>query len=195
MQGVGIDFSKLLPAFMRAQSDDVAFADALSPLLRARSRQLQSLGIAAFLLDPDALPDAEASVLLDSLADYLGLEWWRADWSVSEKREMMSMAEQLRQASESHWALQTILRKYFGDPELTVEEWYDYAGLPYTFRVLTENVEAQQALRFKNVISLICRQSQQFEGMWAGFSMRGTIYRGQLGTDDLRLTGTAAAAE
>ena len=195
MQGVGIDFAKLLPAFMRAQSDDVAFADALSPLLRARSRQLQSLGIAAFLLDPDALPDAEASALLDSLAGYLGLEWWRADWSASEKREMMSMAEQLRQTSESHWALQTILRKYFGDPELTVEEWYDYAGLPYTFRILTENVEAQQALRFKNVISLICRQSQQFEGMWAGFSMRGTIYRGQLGTDDLRLTGTAAAAE
>lgn len=196
MDSIGIDFAQLLPAFMREQPDDAALAAALSPILRARALQLDSIGVAAFLLDPDSgLSDAQASQLMDEMAAFCELAWWRPDWDVSVKREMLGMAEQLRERSESKWALQTILRAYFGDPLLQVEEWYNYAGLPYTFRVLTENAEAQQALRFKNVIELIKRQSQEFEGIWAGFSMRGTIYRGQLGTDDLRLTGTAAAAE
>lgn len=191
MHGVGIDFAKLLPAFMARQADDITFAEALSPLLRARAKQLQALGIADFLLDPAALSAGEASALLDSLAAFLGLEWWRADWDIATKREMMGKAEPLRRASESFWALQTILRAYFGDPSLEVEEWWAYSGIPYTFRILTTNAEAQQALRFRNVVSLICRQSQEFEGMWAGFSCRGVIYRGALGTDDTRLTGEA----
>lgn len=193
MDAIGIDFATLLPAFMRAQTDDVAMADALSPLLRARALQLASLGIADFLCDEDApLTDAQASALLDSLAEYLGLEWWRADWGAATKRSMMAKAEKLRQLSESKWALETILRAYFSDPALTVEEWWEYGGVPYSFRVLTENAEAQQALRFKNVIELIKRQSQQWEGLWAGFSCRGVTYRGALGTDDTRLTGWAA---
>lgn len=193
MDAIGIDFSALLPAFMRAQEDDVAIAAALSPILRARALQLASLGIADFLCDADApLTDAQASTLLDSLAAYLGLEWWRADWDAATKRGMMAQAEKLRQLSESKWALETILRAYFGDPALTVEEWWSYGGVPYSFRVLTANAEAQAALRFKNVIELIKRQSQQWEGLWAGFSCRGVIYRGALGTDDTRLTGWAA---
>lgn len=192
MDAIGIDFAALLPAFMRAQDDDAAMAAALSPVLRARALQLASLGIADFLCDADApLTDAQASTLLDSLASYMGLEWWRADWATATKRGMMSQAEKLRQLSESKWALETILRVYFSDPALTVEEWWEYGGAPYCFRVLTSNAEAQAALRFKNVVELIKRQSQQWEGLWAGFSCRGVIYRGALGTDDTRLTGEA----
>lgn len=190
MDAIGIDFAALLPAFMRAQEDDAAMAAALSPVLRARALQLASLGISDFLCDADApLTDAQASTLLDSLAAYMGLEWWRADWDTATKRGMMAQAEKLRQLSESKWALETILRVYFGDPALTVEEWWEYGGAPYCFRVLTANAEAQAALRFKNVVELIKRQSQQWEGLWAGFSCRGVIYRGALGTDDTRLTG------
>lgn len=193
MDAIGINFAALLPAFMRTQEDDAAMADALSPILRARALQLASLGIADFLCDAASpLTDAQASTLLDSLAAYLGLEWWRADWDAATKRSMMAQAEKLRQLSESKWALETILRAYFDDPALTVEEWWSYGGVPYSFRVLTSNAEAQAALRFKNVVELIKRQSQQWEGLWAGFSCRGVIYRAALGTDDTRLTGWAA---
>ena len=184
MDGLSIDFVKLLPAFMRAQADDSAMADALTPLLKARMQQLDSINLAGFLLDPSSgLSDAQASMLLDDFADFLELAWWRPDWDISTKREMMGMAEQLRECSESKWALQYILRAYFGDPLLQVEEWYEYGGQPYCFRVLSTEVTVQEQLRFRDVINAVKRQSQEMEGVWIGFSMRGTVYTAASGAD------------
>ena len=192
MDSIGIDFAQLLPAFMREQPDDAALAAALSPILRARALQLDSIGIAAFLLDPDSgLSDAQASQLMDEMAAFCDLSWWRPDWAVDVKREMLGMAEQLRERSESKWALQTILRAYFGDPLLQVEEWYNYGGAPYSFRVITSEPTVQEQLRFKNVIEIIKRQSQEFEGVWVGFSMRGSIRIGSKGADYRHDYGTA----
>lgn len=194
MDGVTIDFAKLLPAFMRSQTDDVAMADALTPLLKARALQLDSIGLAGFLLDPDSgLSDSQASALMDDFAGFLGLVWWRPDWTVSVKREMLGMAEQLREASESKWALQTILRAYFGDNSLTVEEWFEYGGQPYCFRVITSDASVQHQLKFRDVIELVKRQSQELEGVWIGFSLRGTVYHGERGAD-CRIDDCAAIA-
>lgn len=181
-----VDFAALLPRFMRVQEDDRAMADALSVLLSARGRRCMEMSVWEMVREMD-------ETVLDAVAEAFGLAWWRPDWSPSVKREMLGKAEQIRLGIGTKATLEGVLQVYFSDPSLTVEEWFDYGGKPYTFRILTNEATVQRQLQFARVVDALKRTSQSMDGIFVGFSMRGTVHVGAKGSDSRTERGEAVA--
>lgn len=180
-----LDFSALLPRFMRAQTDDVAMGDALSWMLKARQAGVESLNVLEWLRTTTNVEQ------MDDLAQAFGLVWWKPDWNLETKREMLLKSELIRQNPGTKWALEFLLQKWFGDPELVVEEWFSYGGLPYTFRVLTASPDVQRKLQFSRIMETLKRTSQSMDGIFLGFSMRGAVRLGAKGSESRTTRGEA----
>lgn len=171
-----MDFAKLLPAFMAEQVDDIALADAIGPLLDARSNRVEQMRIWG---QTDGMDDA----VMDAIASALHISWWKLDWDVDTKREMLAKAEEIRLGTGTKWSLEFVLQRWFSDPELRVEEWWEYGGSRYTFRIITANTNVQKMLQFSGIIETLKRTSQSMDGIFLGFSMRGRAHAGAIGSE------------
>jgi phage tail P2-like protein len=110
------------------------------------------------LWDTDACPAS----LLPWLAWALSVDMWDSDWSEDRKRQVIRESIALHRKKGTVWAVDRAL-ELAGLP-VTVEEWFDHAGDPGTFRLIADigtagfsataiSTARDVALRTKNVRS------------------------------------------
>ncbi|QGQ97050.1 phage tail protein I [Paenibacillus psychroresistens] len=99
----------------------------------------------------DDLPESA----LDILAWQFNVDWYVPDSDLTTKRQAINGALLVKKIQGTPAAVQRVVEIYFGDGE--VEEWFDYGGSPFYFRVVTNNPRAtgdQAALLIKAVNSV-----------------------------------------
>lgn len=128
-----LEFLRLLPSFMRDDEAVIAFSRAMDDLLGAPSKRIKTIRTWDMI---DELTEAEC----DELAWELDIDWYDSTgMSLTEKRETIKAAQQIKAKRGTKWAVERLITAYFG--EGYVLEWYDMDGDPYTFAALTTNTE------------------------------------------------------
>lgn len=123
-----IDLLKLMPRFMREDETTQAMCKAILPYLQKISdNSLEFL----YSLLIDTAPEW----WLDQLAWEQNITWYDTDASIQAKRNVVRNAEWVKRHLGTKAAVETTVFDYFGDA--TVEEWFEYNGKPFHFRVIT----------------------------------------------------------
>lgn len=124
-----LDFSRLLPVFMRDDMAVKALSEAVNKIMGDPGKRLSTIRTWDKI---DELNEDEC----DELAWELDIDWYDSDgMSLEQKRNTIKAAQQIKRKRGTKWAVERLISAYFGEGYVT--EWYEIGGTPYTFMVLT----------------------------------------------------------
>lgn len=126
-----IDILRLIPQFMRNDETARAFAYALNNKLKEVTEKAQHAQIYARI-------DSLSEEVLDELAWQFNIVEYRHEYDISTKRELIKGCMEIHHKRGTVAAVEDVVRKIFGDA--TIEEWFDYGGEPYHFKIYTSNI-------------------------------------------------------
>lgn len=148
-----IDFSKLLPLWMREDACDMSLATSISNTIKDVSKKIE------VFRNIDNMEESE----LDQMAYEYNITWYRYDVSVEKKREIVKSARKIHRKLGTKWAMEQILTIYF--EESKVLEWFEYGGEAGHFKISTinnENVD-KNAEAFLKILDTVKRFSQHLD--------------------------------
>ena len=164
-----IDLLKLQTGQMQEDKTSQAFCSSLNPKLQEIANDTQKC---ILLANIDDLPED----VLDEMAYDLHIDWYDANADIDVKRSLIKNSDKVHMYLGTPFAVEQVVQDYFGDG--VVEEWYQYGGDPYHFRVVTSNpaVTGELANQFAQAIEKVKRKSTRLElvivSMAAEFNMR-----------------------
>lgn len=118
-----------LPRVLQEDKSMYALASSVARLLSARARELDALRIYAQI---DTLPEE----LLDILAYDFKVDWWNGDYTLEEKRRTLKDSWRVHRMLGTKAAAETAISAIY--PNTQVQEWFEYGGQPYFFRVIID---------------------------------------------------------
>ena len=107
----------------------VALAEAIAGLLVQQKEETGRLSIYPQIGKLD-------EALLDILAHDFKVDWWDSDYTLTEKRRTLQTSWQVHKTLGTKAAVQKAITAIF--PNTTIEEWFEYGGQPYHFRLSIE---------------------------------------------------------
>ena len=143
-----VDFTRSLPPTLKDDPEINALGRAIAEQLQITARQIRQNIIYARIDELD-------EQTLDILAYDLHVDWYDHSYPIEVKRQTIKDSVKIHRRLGTKYAVETALGAVF--PGTRVEEWFEYNGDPYTFRVIinaTENgvTAAQQAAVLERVI-------------------------------------------
>lgn len=143
-----VDFTRSLPPPLKDDPEINALGRAIAEQLQITARQIRQNIIYARIDELD-------EQTLDILAYDLHVDWYDYSYPIEVKRRTIKDSVKIHRRLGTKYAVETALGAVF--PGTRVEEWFEYGGDPYTFRVIinaTENgvTAAQQAAVLERVI-------------------------------------------
>lgn len=143
-----VDFTRSLPTTLKDDPEINALGRAIAEQLQITARQIRQNIIYARIDELD-------EQTLDILAYDLHVDWYDHSYPIEVKRQTIKDSVKIHRRLGTKYAVETALGAVF--PGTRVEEWFEYDGDPYTFRVIinaTENgvTAAQQAAVLERVI-------------------------------------------
>lgn len=138
-------FRELLPDSLSSDPSVRAAAAALDEVLDATTRAIPGVLLYARLPEP----------VLDLLAWQLHVEGYETAVDVAAKRQLIAGSLLLHRRRGTPWAVRTALEAALHVPA-TVQQWFEYGGEPYFFRVRLElgGAELDEAAQ-RNALQLI----------------------------------------
>lgn len=107
---------------------------------RCMKKSMDETGAAAIYCRIDDLPED----VLDILAVDLKVDWYNYAGTLQEKRRTIKDSWYVHRYMGSVAAVERALSDIW--PESSVEEWFDYGGDPYHFRILLETVDDESPI-------------------------------------------------
>lgn len=155
MSNYGITSENLLrsfPSALRADNDIQSLAAVIADELVKLSG---CTGLATIYSRIDDLDEE----LLDALASDFKVDWWRPNSTIEEKRRILKTSWYVHKHLGTKAAIETAIADYLGDGN--VEEWFEYSGKPYHFRIASKNNDAIIANydAFMSVLEVVQRRS------------------------------------
>ena len=143
-----VDFTRSLPPPLKNDPEMNALGRVIAEQLQITARQIRQNIIYARIDELD-------EQTLDILAYDLHVDWYDHSYPIEVKRQTIKDSVKIHRRLGTKYAVETALGAVF--PGTRVEEWFEYDGDPYTFRVIinaTENgvTAAQQAAVLERVI-------------------------------------------
>lgn len=132
-----LDFVRLLPFFMQDDEAVISLSNAVNHLIGEPGKRLSTIRTWDRI---EELNDPEC----DEMAWELDIDWYDSTAGLDEKRKIIASAQKTKSKRGTKWAIEQILQAYFGGGR--VEEWYEYGGEPYHFRVTTEYALTSQEI-------------------------------------------------
>lgn len=167
-----ISILDILPSNLKTDSKIVAAAKAIDIELQKTSDQIKE---AILLARIDELSEEK----LDLLAWQMHVDFYDTNYDVDKKRTLIKNTLIIHQTKGTPYAVEKLIESIFD--EGFVEEWFEYGGEPFTFRVITNNssVTNERAAEFikalnsvKNIRSwldrVIISQSEDLNVYFAG---------------------------
>lgn len=114
------------PVGLRENPSIAALGDVTMEALAKRPAEISQLSLYPRI---DELPEA----LLDILAYDFKVDWWDRNYSIEEKRRTLKGSWYVHKHLGTKAAVETAIRAIY--PLTTVEEWFEYGGEPYHFRL------------------------------------------------------------
>ncbi|MEO3948030.1 phage tail protein I [Gorillibacterium sp. CAU 1737] len=148
MELSNVDLLKLQSQMMQRDETVQGMSAALSEQFRAIAKAVEAVLLYA---NTDSLPESA----LDILAWQFGADWYDSTSDLYTKRQAIRDALYLARTRGTPAAVQRIVDIYFGGGE--VQEWFDYGGEPYHFRVVTgdETATSRNAALFQRAVGSV----------------------------------------
>ena len=158
-----LEFTRLLPTWMRGDLADAALAQGIDEVFRGAAPQLAVLSVWDCI---DRLPEE----YLDELAWALDIRWYDTGASIETKRDLVLNSDRVHQKLGTVGAVESVVSSYFGTGR--VMEWPDYDGLPHHFKVFTTDPSAvgENLVRFLDMLGKVKRLSSVFDGIMIGLT-------------------------
>lgn len=128
--------------------------------------------------------DQLESDVLDHVAYFFHVDFYNQSLDIETKRKLIKESVYIHQIKGTPAAVEILIETLFD--EGTVEEWFEYDGLPYRFRVVTSNQSvtqerAEEFVRALNTVkntrshldSVIILNSEKMNLYWGGFVHEG----------------------
>lgn len=119
----------ILPESLKGDAQMRALAEAITPEIQAVSAEMMKC---LLLPNLDNLPEE----IVDVLAWQYHVDFYEPDLPVEQKRELVRESFRWHQHKGTPWAVEQVVSIIFAGAK--VAEWFEYGGLPYHFRVETE---------------------------------------------------------
>lgn len=154
-----IDYSTLLPAALARDPKMVTLAKVLAEQLLDCSGHINDVLIYSNF---EQLPED----LVDILAYDMHVDWYDYGYPLEVKRRMVRDSVKVHKRMGTKYAVETALGSLW--PESEVEEWFQYGGQPYHFRVVcdvTENVITASWQQLVNAVRMYKRLAAHMEAV------------------------------
>lgn len=138
---IDIVIERLMPSFLLADRNGYAMAKAMEAGLNMMCGMIRD-GVDT-VLDVDKMPEWR----LDEMAWELNIEWYEWTADVDIKRAQIKGAYEYYNRLGTRLAVKRAVGDVYGSGQ--VEEWFEYGGEPFTFRVYTSDTQAQSEKRDK----------------------------------------------
>ncbi len=129
-----VDFTRTLPPTLKNDKNMLALAKVVGEELQVTAR-LSRLNLIYARID-----ELEESVL-DILAYDLHIDWYSYDYPLAAKREVIKDSVRVHKRLGTLYAVKKALGSVY--PQSEVEEWFDYGGEPFAFRVVLDVTNAK----------------------------------------------------
>ena len=133
-----IDFTRSLPPALKNDPNMLALARSIAEQLQVTAQQIKQNIIYARIDELD-------EQTLDILAYDLHVDWYDYSYPIEVKRRTIKDSVKVHRRLETKYAVETALGAVF--PGTKVQEWFEYGGDPFRFKVIigaAEGVTAQQ---------------------------------------------------
>ena len=168
-----LDLLEFLPAWMRTDENARALAYAVERQLERLISQFDALVIYASI-------GTQSDAILDELGWQFNVPEYSSGLPIETKRKLIQTAILTHKQRGTVAAVERIVSDIFGDG--WVEEWFEYDGDAYHFRVHTSNVSAgdEEAAYFESVVkssqnvrsyleAVIIESVMQMQLYWGGY--------------------------
>lgn len=118
-----------LPQVLQNDPDMAALASSIADILAKRKEEIRRVAIYSRI---DELPED----LLDILAYDFKIDWWDYDYTIEQKRQIFRDSFFVHKRLGTVGAVKTAISAIY--PNTTVQEWFEYRGEPYTFRLVID---------------------------------------------------------
>lgn len=126
-----VDLFRLLPQFMRDDRNTQAFVYAITGQLKIIALSIAHARIYSRI-------DELSEVVLDELAWQFNVPEYNAEYSIDVKRDIVKRAMIIHRQRGTAGAVERVVKNIFGEASY-LEEWFEYDGEPYHFKVHTSN--------------------------------------------------------
>lgn len=171
MNTQNVDIVKLLPAFMRDDCAARGFSAPLSDMVHEISATLDLLSTWDHL---DTLPEKD----LDELAWEINLLWYNKAASMDIKRSIVRNGFLTHSKLGTKWAVENVIATYFGVG--IIREWWEYAGNPGHFKVLSTNptITNERLDEFLLLLEKTKRLTAKLDGVFITLTNKLYLYFG-----------------
>lgn len=137
---------RTLPSVLSNDEDMRALASVIAEILSARVEEIDRLRI---------YPQVEnvPENLLDILADDFKIDWYGYNYPLSVKQSQFRSSFKVRRYLGTRGAMQTALSDLY--PGTVVEEWFEYGGDPFYYRVLLDVTHQAIPVDHPDIVSTI----------------------------------------
>jgi len=118
-----------LPPALKGDASTEALAEATAEMLADRLTELDRLRIISNIDELDG-------PVLDILAYDFKVDWWDADYSLAEKRRTLKDSWRVHKTLGTKAAVEAAISAIY--PNTKVQEWFEYGGEPYHFKILLD---------------------------------------------------------
>ena len=155
----GIDLTRALPPTLKNDEDMLALARVIGAGLQETGRLIRQNIIYPRI---DELPEN----VLDILAYDLHVDWYDFDYPIEAKRSIIKDSVKVHKRLGTVYATLTALRSVY--PNSEIEEWFDYGGEPFLFRVVIDVTRAKapaEYFQIKRAIDAYKRLTAHMESL------------------------------
>lgn len=148
----------ILPNSIKHDKDIIAAARSLD---KSTSRTLTEARKLNFFVNPN-LTDNK---LLDVVAADLHVDFYDETYPIEVKQKLINESMIIHMEKGTGKAVENLINAVFGDGE--VEEWFEYGGAPFHFRIITSNqtVTNERAQEFIRALNSVKRKTAILESI------------------------------
>ncbi|MCL2636974.1 MAG: phage tail protein I [Oscillospiraceae bacterium] len=121
------DFTRTLPPALKENPEMLAIGKVISEAMRENMNLTRNAVIYARI---DELPED----ILDIIAHDLSVDWYDDSHDIEIKRQVIKDSVRVHKRLGTKFAVETALSAVY--PDTFVQEWFEYGGEPYMFRVI-----------------------------------------------------------
>lgn len=174
-----LDLSMFIPQFMREDKNAQALIYAIQQALIPIIQDIKHASIYA------RIDELEENVL-DMLAEQFNIPEYNKTYAIGVKRSLIKNCMLIHHQRGTVSAVEKVVNDVFGNAK--VEEWFDYDGEPYHFKVYTSNASASDEMlgEFERIISVSQNVRSYLEAAIVELYQSMDVYVGILCTTSTR---------
>ena len=136
MSNHGYSAANILEQLPRVLAEDRRMAALAAAIAKALMTHLNELPLAEIYTRIDSLPEA----VLDILAKDFKIDWYDYDYPIEAKRNWIKTNYYVHRSLGTAGAIKEAIRAIY--PDSDVEEWFNYGGNPFYFKVVIDLTNA-----------------------------------------------------